>query len=166
MTLIDILCNLLLCAAAVQEGRRARNAFVAAWNAAVEGRQLNEMRPRLPEGPAAAAAAVQDAPAREHRSRYACHTNHTDIVISIYKYIARQCNHVYICIIWLHGLQEQGPLADKGALLVAYSPPPSPAPSPLPPKLCSWQFPYNCFWSRITGMRSSPGADQRCASYL
>ncbi|DBA84503.1 TPA: hypothetical protein ACH3X1_006121 [Trebouxia sp. C0004] len=51
------------------EGRRARNAFRAAWNAAVEGRQLIEMRPRLPEGPAAAAAAVQDAPAREHRSR-------------------------------------------------------------------------------------------------
>ncbi len=70
-----MLCNLLICCpAAVQEGRRARNAFVAAWNAAVEGRQLNEMRPGLPEGPAAAAAAaaaaVQDAPAREHRSRY------------------------------------------------------------------------------------------------
>lgn len=56
---------------AIQEGRRARNAFVAIWNAALEGRQLIEMRPGLPEGPAAAAAAaaVQDAPAREHRSR-------------------------------------------------------------------------------------------------
>jgi len=60
----------------------------------VDGRQLNEIRPGLPDGPARAAAAVadaaaavaaaaaavggggggggalQDAPAREHRSRY------------------------------------------------------------------------------------------------
>ena len=71
---------------------------MAAWNAAVDGRQLNEIRPGLPDGPARAAAAVadaaaavaagaaaagggavQDAPTREHRSRYTCRSIHTDV---------------------------------------------------------------------------------------
>ena len=54
-------------AAAVQEGRRARNAFVAMWNAAVEGHQAGAARPQVPEG----VPAMQEVLGGEHRSRYA-----------------------------------------------------------------------------------------------
>lgn len=77
--------------AAVQEGRRARNAFVAVWNAAVEGHQAGAARPpRLPEG----VPAMHEVPGREHRSRYTFTTNLTaheeDRKVSIVSHIAHK----------------------------------------------------------------------------
>ncbi len=99
---------------------------MAAWNAAVDGRQLNEMRPGLLEGPAHAAAAdaaaavaaaavggggggaVQDAPAREHRSRYTYRCVRIDVYcIDVYMQLCTYVqphNAFTFCIKWLHGL--------------------------------------------------------------
>ena len=87
---------------------------MAAWNAAVDGRQLNEIRPGLPDGPARAAdaaaavaagaaaaggGAVQDAPTREHRSRYTYRSIHIDVYAYTYTY---SC--VHMCSPTMHSL--------------------------------------------------------------